>query len=135
MCPWLHPDETRKEKGLFLINRNKPSKQVSFRLEADPQAELHVPSIQSTGGLAKIRSGQEGASKRIGVEVLVVRPAASRGENEVGAVENVKRIRIELHIDPFGDLEGLGQSHISGPVAWANECIPSQIACAAEAWR
>src|SRR5450755_1999730 len=117
-----------REKGLFPIFRNKPSKQSNLQLEAELHADLHVARIESSGGLAKIRSGQERAGQRIGVEVLVVRPAARGGEDEVRSVEDVKGSRIELQTDSFGDLEVFRQSHIRRPVAWANEGVATQIA-------
>src|SRR5580700_6394632 len=66
-------------------------------LEAELQSELHVASVQSAGSLAKV-----------GIVVLVVRSPACGREDEIGAVEYVERIVVELHVDPFGDLEVLG---------------------------
>jgi hypothetical protein len=96
------------KKACSRSSGTSPLKQGSFRLEADLQAHLHVPSVESSGRLAKICGRVKGSANWIRVEVSVVRATASRGQNEIRMVENVEGSRIELHTDPFSNFERLG---------------------------
>src|SRR5208282_1747303 len=97
-CPWLPPRQrapVRKEKGLVPNHGNKPSKHAIFRLEAELHPELQFTRIQRAGSLAEV-----------GTRILVVCSAARRCQDEIGAVEHVEAVGVELHVDSFRDPEG-----------------------------
>src|SRR5438874_2283384 len=60
--------------------------------------------------------------------------SASLGsQDEVGPVEDVEPLRLELHVYAFRKLEGLCQGHVSTYVAWSDKRVPAEIADATEA--
>src|SRR6185312_17054305 len=94
---------------------------VGFSLEAQVQAKLNVAGVQSACGLAEGRIGD-----------LVVRPTPRGRQQEVGAVEDIERLRFKLQVDPLGQLEVLAQSHVRIPLPRTNKRIPAQVADATQ---
>jgi len=101
---------TGKEKGLVSVIGNKPLNQVTVWLEAQLQTELQLTRIERAGGLAKVAALE-----------VVVRSTTGGSEDEVGTVEYVETVGVELQVDPFRELENLGHGHIRCPVPRTNE--------------
>ena len=64
-----------------------------------------------------------------------MRSSTRSSEQEVGVIEDVEGIGIELQIHPLSELEGLGQGHIREPLAWTNEVVSAQVTYARQAGR
>jgi hypothetical protein len=101
----------KKFKGLRPVHREQALEKSSGRLETNLQPELQLTFIQSASGLAEVSAAG----------VFVVGAAAGSGEKEVGVVEHVEAVGVELHVHAFGKLEGLRQRHIGIPLARTNE--------------
>src|SRR3954451_8872457 len=79
-----------KKKRLATRIGSKPLN-CDVLLEAELQAELHFASVEGSGSLTEV----------VGLQRLVVSPAAGGRHNEVGAIEDVERLRVELQVEPF----------------------------------
>lgn len=112
-----------KRKGHAAVIATRPLRRKP-KSEGEFETKLQVAGIQSAGRLAKVPT-----------RVVVMRSSALRCQNEIGAVEHIETIRVEFHVDPFRELEGLGKSHVGGPVARTDERIAAQVAAATQAWR
>ena len=100
-----------KEKEACSHMETSPVRKYQF-LEAQFYAELQLPFIQCTCGLAKISKAR-----------LIVSSATSGRQNKVGVVENVKTISIELHAYTFCELKGFRQSHVRNPISWTDKSV------------
>jgi hypothetical protein len=94
-----------------------PEVKSALPLERELQTELHLTGIESAGSLTKIAAG-----------VLVMRSTAYRSKNEVGVVEHVEGVGVELHTHALRDFENLRQRHISSPVPRTDKRITPQVA-------
>lgn len=103
--------------------QNKPyHTAVIADLEGQLQVELHVAGIERPGGLSEISEGQ-----------VIIRSAARCRQQEVGSVENVERLPLELHIYALGEFESLAQRHVGTKLAGTLELIAPQCTDAGEA--
>ena len=84
------------------------------RLELQFQPKLKVTCIQGACSLSECTIGD-----------LVMSSASLGGQDEVGPVEHVEPLRLELHIYAFRKLEGLCQSHVSTHITWSDISITS----------
>src|SRR5690348_13427683 len=105
------PSRTRrKKKGLALSS--KPKHWSLFSLEAQFQTKLHIARNERARGLPEC-----------GITQLVVRASAIDRKQEVGAIENIEGLPLELQVHAFGELEGLGKPHIRVPLSRSQELV------------
>ena len=103
---------------MFSIEReHAPEVKFALPLERELQAELHLARIESASSLTEVAAG-----------VLVVRSTAYRSKNEVGVVEHIEGVGVELHTHALRDFENLRQRHISSPVPRTDERVTAQVA-------
>src|ERR1700730_5760769 len=103
---------------MFSMEReHAPEVKSALPLERELQTELHLTGIESAGSLTKIAAG-----------VLVMRSTAYRSKNEVGVVEHVEGVGVELHTHALRDFENLRQRHISSPVPRTDKRVTPQVA-------
>ena len=94
------------------------------RLEQELQAELHAARNQGAGGLPQRR-----------ICYSIVGATAVYRQQEIGPVEHVERVRLELQVKALGEVEHLGEGHIGLPLSRANKVIPPKVTRASQAWR
>src|SRR3984957_1550714 len=116
-------------------NRQQAFENVQFGLEAELHAELHFTRVKSACSLTESADWLKVAGITAEGCVLVIRSATRSCEDEVRTIEYVKRIRVKLHVDPLGDSEGLGEGHISGPIARTDKAVSTEATHASQAWR
>ena len=95
---------------------------LPVQLEGQPQTQLHLPRIQRTARLAKLRPVN-----------AIVRSAAYCCQQEVGVIEQVEQVAPELQVEPLRDLERLADCGIEHYRAGTDKGITSQGASATNA--
>src|ERR1700731_624257 len=107
----------REKRHVSMEREHAPEVKSALPLERELQTELHLTRIESAGSLTEIAAG-----------VLVMRSTAYRSKNEVGMVEHVEGIGVELYTHTLRDFENLRQRHISSPVPRTDKRVTPQVA-------
>ena len=112
---------------------HRKSERPARRGQAHHRKQFPVKTLAS--GLIATRvdrvSRPLGRRKRVGD--LVVPGAACCGQNKIGPVEDVKRLRLKLQVHPLRQFEHLAQRHVGTEEIWSDEGITAQTPNTAEA--